>query len=214
MTRATIHIDGGSRGNPGPASYAVVIARPGEPTIEESQAIGSTTNNVAEYSALVRALELATELGIAEADLYSDSELLVKQMRGEYRVKSADLQELFQEASHLRKNIRELNLQHVRRELNKRADFLCNEALDGRPRRAGEAVPEVVPAAKSEQKKSATKKEPKQFVGDHAVRDDALECLQAAARAWADHGPENPPVAQVWEQLWFLLEEANVLKKK
>ena len=93
---ATMHIDGAARGNPGPASYAVVLARPGQPDVEEADTIGTATNNVAEYTALLRGLELAAELGVKKLVVFSDSELLVKQMNGEYRVKNADLLPLYE----------------------------------------------------------------------------------------------------------------------
>src|SRR6516162_8081012 len=91
----TIHIDGASRGNPGPAAYALVIARPGQPDWEESACLGRTTNNIAEYTALVRALERASQLSGRKLCIFSDSELLVKQMNGDYRVKNADLKAWF-----------------------------------------------------------------------------------------------------------------------
>src|SRR5687768_5044211 len=78
---ATMHIDGASRGNPGKAAYAVVLARPGHPTVEEADTIGTATNNVAEYTALVEGLSLAAELGVKKIAVFSDSELMVKQMR-------------------------------------------------------------------------------------------------------------------------------------
>jgi ribonuclease HI len=205
---ATVHIDGGSRGNPGPASYAVVLTRPGAAAVEEAETIGTATNNIAEYTALVRGLELAAENGIESLNVRSDSELLVKQMNGEYRVKNADLQELFRRATDLRRQFRTVSITHVRRDQNKRADFLCNEALDGRPRRRGEIYKESANAARP----SAVK--PAAVVGDERVRDDAIECLRAAAEAWADNGPRNPPPAMVWEQLWSILEEGGVLKKR
>lgn len=205
---ATLNIDGGSRGNPGPASYAVVLTREGRPTVEEADTIGVTTNNVAEYTALVRGMEVAADEGVRKLKVLSDSELLVKQMNGEYRVKSPDLQDLFREAGELRKQFDQVTLAHVRREQNKRADFLCNEALDGRPRRRGEVYAE--PAATER----VSKVKPVKSVGDERVRDDAIECLQAAAESWADHGPKTPPPAMVWEQLWSILEENGVLKKR
>jgi len=142
---ATIHIDGAARGNPGPAAYAVVLARPGEPVVEESGTLGTATNNVAEYTALVNALHLASELGLKTLDVFSDSELLVKQMAGEYRVKHPDLQPLHKEASELRKGFASVRISHVRREQNKRADALCNEALDGKKKAAG--APGVSPGS-------------------------------------------------------------------
>ncbi len=132
----TIHTDGASRGNPGAAAYAFVIARAGLPVIEEADCLGQMTNNQAEYTALVRALERALELG-AEADLiiHSDSELMVKQMRGEYRVKNEDLRDLYKQALELSgRFLGKVTFKHVRREMNQRADELGNEALDGRPR--------------------------------------------------------------------------------
>jgi ribonuclease HI len=205
--RATIHIDGGSRGNPGAAAYAVVLTRDGADPLEEAQTIGTATNNVAEYTGLIRGLELAAARGVRRLEVLSDSELLVKQMNGEYRVKNAELQDLHRQASEIRRQFDAVTLAHVRREQNKRADFLCNEALDGRPRRAGEAVAEA-PAARPAPKK------PKESVSDARVRDDAIECLRAAAASWADHGPKHPQPEMVWEQLWSILEEGGVLKRK
>ena len=129
----TIHTDGASRGNPGPAAFAYVIARNGEEPIEEAGKIGRMTNNQAEYTALVRALEHALELGEQHRVLvHSDSELLVKQMSGQYRVKNEDLRDLYEEARDLCARFRGgVTFQHVRREQNSRADALGNEALDG-----------------------------------------------------------------------------------
>lgn len=194
---ATIHIDGGARGNPGPAAYAVVLDRPGQPTVEESGTLGTATNNVAEYTALVNALHLAAELGLQTLDVYSDSELLVKQMAGEYRVKHPDLQPLHKEASELRKGFAQVRITHVRREQNTRADALYNEALDGKKKGAPASGPAKAPA---------------KAVSDERVRADALDVLRSAARAWAD-GAALPPEA-VWEQLWSVLEEGGVLRKK
>lgn len=202
---AIIHIDGGSRGNPGPASFAFVIQKPGEPPVEHAETIGTTTNNVAEYTALVAALGRAAALGLKTLQVFSDSELLVKQMNGEYRVKSEDLQDLFLEAQHLRKQFDRVTLTHVRREQNKRADELVNLALDGRPL---DGTPVAKPAGKPAPAK------PKQPVSDAAVREDVLACLSAAANSWAAHGPANPPPAAVWEQIWSILEDGNVLRKK
>src|SRR5688572_8891117 len=92
---AVIHIDGASRGNPGDAAYAVVINAPGMAPVEEFGALGKETNNVAEYTALIRALERSKALGLRRLHVHSDSELLVKQLNGEYRVKNEDLKWLF-----------------------------------------------------------------------------------------------------------------------
>ena len=106
---ATMHIDGAARGNPGPAAYAVVLARPGQPVVEEADTIGTATNNVAEYTALVEGLALAAELGVKRLAVFSDSELMVKQMNGEYRVKNPDLLPLYQEAKRLAARVRRVH---------------------------------------------------------------------------------------------------------
>src|SRR5439155_20117952 len=98
----TIHTDGAARGNPGPAAFAYVIARDGAPPIEECRCLGRMTNNQAEYIALVRGPEHAARLGTNQAvQVFSDSELMVKQMRGEYRVKNEDLRDLYEQAREL-----------------------------------------------------------------------------------------------------------------
>ena len=127
----TIHTDGAARGNPGPAAYAYVIERPGAADIEVKDCLGETTNNIAEYTALVRALEHARELGGKRLVIRSDSELLVKQMTGEYRVKNEALRELSLRAARLAREIGKVSYRAVRREHNELADRLVNEALDG-----------------------------------------------------------------------------------
>lgn len=130
--RATLFTDGGARGNPGPAAYAFVLeADDGTVLDARGEAIGTATNNVAEYSALVNGLRRAVEAGVHELEVVSDSELLVRQMRGEYRVKNRALQELFLEASRLARRLDAVTYRHVRREHNELADRLVNEALDG-----------------------------------------------------------------------------------
>ena len=129
--KAKLFTDGGSRGNPGPAAYAFVLeAEDGTVLDARGETIGVATNNVAEYSALVAGLERAAELGIDELEVVSDSELLVKQMRGEYRVKNRALQNLFLDASSFARKIRRVTYTAVRREQNELADSLVNEALD------------------------------------------------------------------------------------
>ena len=129
--RATLWTDGGSRGNPGPAAYAFVLeAEDGTVLEARGEAIGVATNNVAEYRALVAGLARAGEAGVSELEVVSDSELLVKQMRGEYRVKHAALQTLFLEASRLAREVGAVSYRAVRREHNELADRLVNEALD------------------------------------------------------------------------------------
>ena len=130
--RARLFTDGGARGNPGPAAYGYVLeSEDGHVLDARGEAIGITTNNVAEYSALVAGLVKAVELGVDELEVISDSELLVKQMRGEYKVKSLGLRLLWEEASGLADRIRSIRYTAVRREHNELADRLVNEALDG-----------------------------------------------------------------------------------
>ena len=129
--RATLWTDGGARGNPGPAAYAYVLeGEDGTVLDARGEAIGHATNNVAEYSALVAGLRRAAELGVTALELRSDSELMVKQMRGEYRVKNRDLQGLFLDASRAAREVGTVTYTHVRREHNELADRLVNEALD------------------------------------------------------------------------------------
>ena len=129
--KARLFTDGGSRGNPGPAAYAFVLeAEDGTVLDARGEAIGVATNNVAEYSALVAGLERAVEVGVDELEVVSDSELMVKQMRGEYKVKNRALQDLFLEASRLARNLGRVTYTAVRREHNELADSLVNEALD------------------------------------------------------------------------------------
>jgi ribonuclease HI len=125
------NIDGASRGNPGPASYAVVLRDPeGKIVLELAKNIGRETNNVAEYFALLAALDFATMHGIASLRIRSDSELLVRQMQGVYKVKSPDLKPLQERAAKLARQLQYFAIEHVRRELNKDADALANVALD------------------------------------------------------------------------------------
>ena len=129
--KATLWTDGGARGNPGPAAYGYVLeADDGTVLAAHGEAIGTATNNVAEYRALVAGLEKAAELGVDELEVVSDSELLVKQMRGEYRVKNPALRALHGEASDAARGLGSVRYMAVRREHNELADRLVNEALD------------------------------------------------------------------------------------
>lgn len=129
--KARLFTDGGARGNPGPAASAYVLeAEDGTVLDARGEAIGVATNNVAEYRALVAGLAKAAEVGVAELEVVSDSELLVKQMTGVYRVKNAALQELSLEAARLARRIGRVRYTAVRREHNELADRLVNEALD------------------------------------------------------------------------------------
>lgn len=195
---ATIFTDGASRGNPGAAAWAFVLTRPGAEVVEVAAKLGTTTNNVAEYTALVRALEHAGRLGIRRIDLFSDSELLVKQMNGEYAVKSVELRDLYDEAQRLRRGFDGVRIAHVRRAQNKRADELCNAALDGRSAAS--------PKTDARPRTSVP-------VRSAAVDEQAVACLRAAAEAWSRGGVTSLAPEQLWEQLWTVLEDGGVLKK-
>jgi ribonuclease HI len=129
--KGRLFTDGGARGNPGPAAFAYVLeAENGTVLDARGDAIGIATNNVAEYRALLAGLEAALAAGIGELEVVSDSELLVKQMRGEYRVKNAALRELSVAAARIAREIGDVRYTAVRREHNELADRLVNEALD------------------------------------------------------------------------------------
>ena len=129
--KATLYTDGGARGNPGPAAFAYVL-EDGDGTVlaAHGEKIGVATNNVAEYRGLVAGLAKALELELPEVEVVSDSELLVKQMRGEYKVKNEALRELSVEAARLARRLDSVGYRHVRRAQNELADRLVNEALD------------------------------------------------------------------------------------
>ena len=134
--RARLFTDGGARGNPGPAAAAFVLEAEGGTVLDaRGEAIGVATNNVAEYRALVAGLAKAVELGVDDLEVVSDSELLVKQMRGEYKVKNAALIDLSLEASRLAKQVGSVRYTAVRREHNELADRLVNDALDQEAKR-------------------------------------------------------------------------------
>ena len=129
--RARLFTDGGARGNPGPAAYAYVLeAEDGTVLASLGRAIGIATNNVAEYSALVAGLEQAVALGLDEVEVVSDSELMVKQMRGDYKIKNEALRALSLDASRFARQLGRVTYTAVRREHNVLADRLVNEALD------------------------------------------------------------------------------------
>jgi ribonuclease HI len=131
VSRLVVHVDGGSRGNPGPAAVGVVIAEPnGQVVHAVGETIGQATNNVAEYRALLRGVELARELGASELEIYGDSELVVKQVRGEYKVKDAGLRPLHAEVRAALSEVDAWTFEHVRRDDNAHADELVNQALD------------------------------------------------------------------------------------
>jgi probable phosphoglycerate mutase len=149
------NIDGASRGNPGPASYAVVIRDPaGKIILELAKNIGRETNNVAEYYALLAALDYATSNNISALRIRSDSELLVRQMQGRYKVKSADLKPLHERASKMAKQLGYFAIEHVRREQNRDADALANVVLD----QAG--VPKFAAAGATAESRASTLSNP------------------------------------------------------
>ncbi|HVC88773.1 MAG TPA: ribonuclease HI family protein [Gaiellaceae bacterium] len=129
--KALLYTDGGARGNPGPAAYGFVLeADDGTVLAAEAEVIGEATNNVAEYSGLIAGLRRAIELHVRSLEVVSDSELMVKQMRGEYRVKNEALRGLSVEAASLARQLTSVEYRHVKRAHNELADRLVNEALD------------------------------------------------------------------------------------
>ena len=128
----SIYIDGGARGNPGPAAAGVVIHddNHARTLLEAGFFLGTMTNNAAEYHSLIRAVQHAVKLGVKTANVLSDSQLLVRQITGEYRVKSADLRPLHEQAQRLMLRFDSWQIRHIRRNDNKRADQLVNMALD------------------------------------------------------------------------------------
>lgn len=144
------HIDGASRGNPGPAAYAVILRDPsGKEVLRLAKRLSRETNNVAEYYALLAALDYATTHGITALRVRSDSELLVRQMQGRYKVKHPGLKPLYERAAKLARQLNYFAIEHVRREMNRDADALVNAALDSgsissaAPREAREGGPAV-----------------------------------------------------------------------
>jgi ribonuclease HI len=131
MTKFTLYTDGGARGNPGPSGIGVVIYDGGEQPIRKiGERIGDGTNNQAEYAALIRGLKEVLDLGGEEVDCYLDSELVVRQLNGQYKVREPELQKLIAEVFKLSNRFLKVSFSHVRREKNKLADKLVNEALD------------------------------------------------------------------------------------
>lgn len=192
----TINIDGAARGNPGPAAFAYVITRNEQLLCEEAGCLGTATNNLAEYTALVRALERAAELQGERLLIRSDSELLVKQMNGLYRVKNPQLKALYEQASRLRDQFASVSIVHVPRAENSHADRLCNEALDGPCRPAKSAVGDEPNRSRHHE----TSRE-------DLVREQALACVRSAANAWKRSDPAAPTPEQVWEQIRHIIEE-------
>ena len=131
MKKLILHTDGGARGNPGPAGIGAALTTPeGDVVAEVSRYIGETTNNQAEYRALIAGLEKAKEVHADSLTCYLDSELIVKQLQGDYKIKNADLKPLVEIVRHLAHQFKEITFTHVPRERNKHADSLVNRAID------------------------------------------------------------------------------------
>jgi len=145
MTSLILRVDGGSRGNPGPAGYGVVVQdESGQVIARLKQSVGRQTNNFAEYQGLLAALRYARENGAERVQVFADSQLLVRQMQGRYAVRSENLLPLFEEARRLAKSFRQFGIGHVYREENAEADQLANEAMDeamGKPPAGKSAAP-------------------------------------------------------------------------
>jgi ribonuclease HI len=132
--RLIIHVDGGARGNPGPAAIGAVVSTPdGDVLDEASERIGETTNNVAEYRALLLGLERARALGATEVEVINDSELVARQLQGAYKVKHAGLRQLYDQAMEALERFERWSVRSVPREQNAHADRLVNAALDAPP---------------------------------------------------------------------------------
>lgn len=132
MSRLIVNVDGGARGNPGPAAIGVVVRDAAGEVLEEvGERIGEATNNVAEYRALLRGIELAAEHGGTELELIGDSELVVRQVEGRYKVKNAGIKPLHAEVKEALAGVDSWSIRHVRRAENADADRLVNQALDG-----------------------------------------------------------------------------------
>ncbi|MDN5332272.1 MAG: ribonuclease [Tepidanaerobacteraceae bacterium] len=131
MERLKVYVDGASRGNPGNAGIGIVMLDENGNVVKEmSDYIGQTTNNIAEYTALVTALKEALEMGCEEIEVFSDSELMVKQINGEYQIKNEGIRRLYSQVAQLVKEFKSFSINHVKREYNKRADELANEGID------------------------------------------------------------------------------------
>jgi len=170
----TAHVDGGARGNPGPAGYGVVIHDPGGNKIAElSQYLGHRTNNYAEYNGLLAALRFAIAHHIHSLVIISDSELMVRQMKGAYKVRHPELRKLYDEAQHLTSQIEHVEIRHAWREHNQDADRLANQAMDrGQSAIRAEAEPRI-------QSDFTGKSNPR----EHAHGDAPLKITRRGARA-------------------------------
>ncbi len=196
----TIYTDGGSRGNPGPAAYAYVIKRPGQPDLEEKGYLGNTTNNIAEYTGLVKALEHAKQLRAKKLVVNSDSELMVKQLNGQYRVKNEGLRPLYEQAVQLRKHFDTVTIKHIYRDQNSQADALCNEAMDDRSPAARDSNC-VIAGEETRAESNPTK------AAGAAMTPlmQALDVMKKSAQLWAKGDAADPPPAEVLNRIVEIL---------
>ena len=201
----TIYTDGGSRGNPGPAAYAYVIKRPGAADIEEKGFLGQTTNNIAEYTGLLKALEHAKEIGGSKLIVNSDSELMVKQMNGLYKVKNEGLRPLYLQATALRKQFDSVTIKHIYREQNSQADALCNEAMDS----PHDAKPRTFVGRDSNPVilGKVTGAESYPTNSDLTPLMQALDIMKQSAARWAKGNASDPSPAEVLNRIVEILHQ-------
>lgn len=209
----TIEIDGASRGNPGPAAFGYVIRHQGETVLEESGYLGRATNNAAEYLALIHALKKAEELRGSDLTIRSDSELLVRQMSGEYRVRNPQLAILHQQVSQLLPRFRRVRFTYVPREQNRDADRLCNEALN-EAERNGLAAKDQRAGNINDERRAVSVSDGWAAGEDwRAALQEAETLLRTAGRTWAESGPESPSPRAVLMQIVRLLEAKGFLRR-
>jgi ribonuclease HI len=194
----TIHTDGAARGNPGPAAFAYVIRCDGALVARDGGKLGSTTNNLAEYTALVHGLEHALRLKADHVIVNSDSELMVKQMNGLYKVKNEGIRELHDEAKSLIRQLGKVVLRHVRRAENSEADQLCNDVLDGN----------FVPGDGTERGNESNDTVPASLPQKENLDEAAVAYLMRVAVAWTCGDPVRPTPKAVWEHLRGLFTDA------
>jgi probable phosphoglycerate mutase len=214
MTQAntfiTAYCDGGSRGNPGPSGYGVSIEdEAGRPLADLSEFLGVKTNNFAEYSGLLAALEYALEHGYPRLRVVADSELMVKQMKGQYRVNSPDLRPLWEEAKRRVGGLERFEIQHVLRGKNKRADALANQAMD---RGTGKIVRKVGGSEGGSEPKSSSATRP-HLVTSATARSQLPERPATAQPAEKrTQSNEKPPALSDEKQQALFAEKPRALK--
>lgn len=209
----TIEIDGASRGNPGPAAFGYVIRHQGETVLEESGYLGRATNNAAEYLALIHALKKAEELRGRDLTIRSDSELLVRQMSGEYRVRNPQLAILHQQVSQLLPRFRRVRFTYVPREQNRDADRLCNEALNEAERNGSAAKDQRAGNINDERRAGSVSDGWAAGEDWRAALQEAETLLRTAGRTWSESGPESPSPRAVLMKIVRLLEAKGFLRR-